>query len=124
MLPASPIPEEDRLFAKLVVAQSLCTQEAVDECLSTLARLAEGEVTPLPSLGELLRRRGYLQSGQVDTTLRASDSASKSGAGGVPAEVAEAEGAAGNPFGKYVRTRTPVIRLTRGGRSISIAVPE
>ncbi len=97
------IPEEDRLFAKLAVSQSLCTKEQVEECLATLERLAEAGVAPRPSLGELLRRRGYLGgTAEAESTLRASGS--RPAEQGLPADAREAEANGANVFGKYVRT--------------------
>jgi tetratricopeptide (TPR) repeat protein len=55
------IPPEDVLFGDLAVSQGLCARERVDECLADLRRLA-AEGAPLPRLGELLARRGYLAS--------------------------------------------------------------
>src|SRR5262245_19509426 len=99
------VPEESRLFASLAVSQSLCTKEQVDECLATLERLAEAGITPLPSLDELLRRRGYLNGiPQAESTLQASGSGARASEQGLPADVREAEADPANLFGKYVRT--------------------
>ena len=70
--PGSGVPESDRLFGVLVVEQGITTQDKVDECLSTLSRLLEGGVSPRPTLGEMLIRKGYLSPSQFQATLRVS----------------------------------------------------
>ncbi|HXX93614.1 MAG TPA: tetratricopeptide repeat protein [Planctomycetota bacterium] len=115
--PGSAPPAEDLLFAQLVLAQGLCTRERVDECLSLLARLTREGVAPLPRLGELLVRRGYLTADQAEATLRPPSSSSgsrgatRSRPGELPAEVAAAWADPANAIGKYVR----VSRIGAGG---------
>ena len=64
--------QSESLFAQLVVEQGLATAEHVRECLDIIARLAAEHVTPLPRLGELLVRKGYLSPQQLEATLRIS----------------------------------------------------
>ncbi len=59
----------DRLFADLVVEQGLASRDRVDECLSLLGRLRAEGVQPLPSLGEILHRKGYISSAGLEKTL-------------------------------------------------------
>ncbi len=112
MSQATPAPSES-LFAQLVVEQGLASPEHVKECLEVIARLAEAHVTPIPRLGELLVRKGYLTPGQLEATQRISPR--PSGGGGtssssgvtnpMPPEVARAADLAGNRVGKYIRVR-------------------
>ncbi|MBI3855943.1 MAG: protein kinase, partial [Planctomycetes bacterium] len=100
--------QSESLFAQLVVEQGLATAEHVRECLDVIARLAAEHVTPLPRLGELLVRKGYLSPQQLEATLRipakpASQSPSSSSHVTLPAEVARAAEVTGNHVGKFVR---------------------
>src|SRR5262245_36104936 len=100
----------DILFGKLVVEQGLASAAQVQECLSTLLKLSDEGVTPLPKLADLLVRKGYLSARQYEATLHASQHPS-SGAGAsareapLPGEAAEAAKDPANVFGKYVRAR-------------------
>jgi tetratricopeptide (TPR) repeat protein/predicted Ser/Thr protein kinase len=106
------IGESEALFGRLVVEQGLATEAQVQECLSILSRLAEQGVTPLPRLGELLLRRGYMSPSQVEATLRASSPAKASAPSApLPPEAAQAERDPANVLGRYVR----VARLGAGG---------
>jgi hypothetical protein len=113
---SSPAPE-DLLFAQLVLSQGLCSREKLQECLSLLVRLREEGVTPLPRLGEMLLRRGYLTSDQAEATLRQSGPSSalresaRNKSAERPAEVEAAEADPSNRMGRYVR----VSRLGTGG---------
>jgi WD40 repeat protein len=60
---------EDLLLADRAVAQGLAPREAVEECLSTIRRLAEAGVSPLPRLAELLARKGHAVSQATDATV-------------------------------------------------------
>ncbi|HLF92383.1 MAG TPA: serine/threonine-protein kinase, partial [Planctomycetota bacterium] len=102
---------EDRRFGELVVAQGLCSREKVDECLSLIARLAAEGVTPLPRLGELLARKGYLTPTQVDATLRPATARRTADASPLPPEAEEAAANGANHVGRYVK----VSRLGAGG---------
>jgi tetratricopeptide (TPR) repeat protein len=115
--PRSSPPPEDLLFAQLVLSQGLCSRERLQECLSLLVRLKDEGVTPLPRLGELLVRRGYLTPDQAEATLREPTPLSGRREGTrikpaeLPAEVKAAEADPANRLGKYVR----VSRLGAGG---------
>jgi tetratricopeptide (TPR) repeat protein len=94
----------------MVVEQGLASTEHVRECLDIIARLSEKHVTPLPRLGELLVRKGYLSPQHLEATLRVSprpsESASPSNAQvTLPSEVAEAAENSNNRVGKYVRVK-------------------
>ncbi len=102
---------EDRQFAELVVAQGLCSREKVDECLSLIARLAAEGVTPLPRVGELLARKGYLTPTQVDATLRPVTVRRAVDVAPLPPEAEEAAANGANHVGRYVK----VSRLGAGG---------
>ncbi len=109
------IPPEDLQFGELAVAQGLCRREQVDECLSVLARLVEAGVSPLPRLGELLARKGYLSAERLESTRRLGDTPATSfrgpGPAGLPAEAEPAAADPANVQGKYVK----VSRLGAGG---------
>src|SRR5262245_21787797 len=77
------IPEDDLRFGDLVVAQGICTRERVDECLAELHRLAEAGTAPLPRLGELLARRGYLAASGGAPALGRYADLTKIGEGGM-----------------------------------------
>jgi tetratricopeptide (TPR) repeat protein/predicted Ser/Thr protein kinase len=64
------VPESERTFGRMLVEQGLVRPEQVDECVAELDRLAREGVTTLPKLGELLARRGWLQSSSIDRTVR------------------------------------------------------
>jgi len=110
MVPMSeptPAPSES-LFAQLVVEQGLASPEHVQECLDTIARLAAEGVTPLPRLGELLVRKGYLTPQKLQATLRLAPrppAPSSSEATPLPPEVALAARDPANSFGKYLRVK-------------------
>src|SRR5262245_17530643 len=100
--------QSESLFAKLVVEQGLATPEHVRECLEIIARLAAEHVTPIPRLGELLVRKGYLSPQQLEATLRIpprpeGKAPSSSSNVTLPAEVAKAADLPGNHVGKFVR---------------------
>jgi tetratricopeptide (TPR) repeat protein len=106
-----PVPTEDILFGELVVAQGVCPRAKVDECLALLERMRIGGVMPLPRLGDLLSKMGYLSREEVQAILRAANpgsealSASRPSAEAVPPEVRSAAANPANRVGKYVRTR-------------------
>jgi tetratricopeptide (TPR) repeat protein len=106
---SSPAPSES-LFAQLVVDQGLASPEHVSECLEQIARLAAEGVTPLPRLGELLVRKGYLTPQKLQATLRlAPRTPAPPPTGGesqpLPPEVVQASKDPSNSIGKYVRVR-------------------
>jgi tetratricopeptide (TPR) repeat protein len=106
-----PVPTEDILFGELVVAQGVCPRAKVDECLALLERMRIGGVTPLPRLGELLSKMGYLSRDEVQAILRAANPGSqpprtpRSTSESEPPPVRSAAANPANRVGKYVRTR-------------------
>ncbi len=58
------------LLGKLLVDRGLATEYQVNECLRLQARMAEVGIKPVPQLGEVLIRRGYLDKGAVETALQ------------------------------------------------------
>jgi tetratricopeptide (TPR) repeat protein len=102
--------ESESVFAQLLVEQGLATSEHVRECLELLARLRAEHVTPIPRLGELLVRKGYLSPQQLEATLRLpprnpGSAPAPTNAITLPAEVATAAGLPANRVGKYVRVK-------------------
>ncbi|MBI2900752.1 MAG: tetratricopeptide repeat protein [Planctomycetes bacterium] len=91
-------PDSDLLLARLVVEQRLAAPERVEECLRLLADLASRGVSPLPRLGEILVRKGYLTA----AGLRQASP---------PPEDLPPDAAGGERIGKYVR----VAKLGAGG---------
>ncbi len=63
MADSSKIPAEEQLFAELVVEQGLCSRERVEKCVAELEQMVMQGQTPLPRLGDLLSRHGYLSVG-------------------------------------------------------------
>ena len=108
------LPPEDLQFAELAVAQGLCTRGQVDECVAQISRLLKAGVTPLPKLGELLARKGYLTPSAAEATARppsSSGAATRIRAAGLPPEAAQAARDPANAVGKYFK----VSRLGAGG---------
>jgi serine/threonine protein kinase len=58
------------LLGKLLVDRGLATEYQINECLRLQARMAEVGIKPVPQLGEVLTRRGYLDKGAVETALQ------------------------------------------------------
>ncbi|MBI2899111.1 MAG: tetratricopeptide repeat protein [Planctomycetes bacterium] len=58
-------PDSDPDLWRLVVAQGEVSPEQVAECMRARAEMAAGGVTPLPSLIEVMVRRGYLHHEQA-----------------------------------------------------------
>src|SRR6185436_21074752 len=100
----------ESLFAKLVVEQGLASESHVRECLDIIGRLAAEHVTPVPRLGELLVRKGYLSPQQLEVTLKLpARSAAPTPTPGnqitLPTEVAHAAEMPANRVGRYVRVK-------------------
>ncbi len=107
-----PEPESsDRTLARLFVEQGLATAAQVEECLSLLERLRAGGADPLPSLPELLLRRGYLTPQSYERTLKREPSGTSDGPVPLPEEARAALGDPANDLGKFVRLSL----LGRGG---------
>src|ERR1043166_4242594 len=90
----------------MVVAQGLCSRPKVDECLSFLGRLIAEGVTPIPRLGELLARRGYLSADRVDATFKATPASAGRETRGdqeLPKDIAQAASDPANLLRKYVK---------------------
>jgi len=98
-----------QLFGDRAVAEGRVSREQADECLEILRRLAESGATPLPPLSELLVRRGYLPSSDVDATV--TPDSRPTAPADLPPEVVDSARIPGNRFGRYVR----VARLGEGG---------
>jgi tetratricopeptide (TPR) repeat protein len=118
--PAAQVLEEDGGFGRMLIDQHIVAEAHVDECLSVQRRLHEAGCSPLPRLGELLLRRGFLLPGQVDLaptrkmpTTRTNPAPSPSPPSGlrVPDTVRRALENSAERFGRYVR----VSLLGQGG---------
>ncbi len=98
------ISPQDLQFARLVLEQEIATPEQVEEALFVLRRLMEAGARPIPTLGELLVRKGYLAPRQVERTTRMTRCSSTKSRqvviSGVPPEAAK-----GEPEGKYLKAR-------------------
>jgi serine/threonine protein kinase len=69
--PASGLPRRrGPLFGKILVERGLATEYQVNECLRLQGRMAELGIQPVPALGEILIRRGYLDREAVETALQ------------------------------------------------------
>jgi tetratricopeptide (TPR) repeat protein len=64
--PASQVLEEDAAFGRTLIDQRIVARPHVDECMELQRRLHGSGCTPLPRLGELLLRKGYLLPAQVE----------------------------------------------------------
>ncbi len=91
--------EADTLFADLVVAQGIATRERVTECLAELQRIRKSGGARVPTLGELLVRRGYLTA----DSLRKTRAAAEAPVGAeMPPEAVEAARLPDRVLGRYV----------------------
>jgi len=101
---------EDGDAARILLRQGLVSPGQAEECLSIQRHLSEKGVHPLPRLGELLIKKGYLVPGESASPGPGLDSpadASSSLAGRnpkLPGSVREAACDPENRFGRYVRT--------------------
>ncbi len=107
--PADVVLREDESFAKQLLQQRLITSGQSEECLNIEKDLIGKGVRPLPRLGELLIKRGFLVPGKVGlkpvepARVPLQDPHSKPGASRPPAvtfALTELE----NRYGRYVRT--------------------
>src|SRR6185295_10461931 len=64
--PGEKVIDEDAAFGRTLIDQRLVARAHVDECMDVQRRLHEAGCVPLPRLGELLLRKGYLLPGQAD----------------------------------------------------------
>jgi len=101
---------EDGDAARILLRQGLVSPGQAEECLSIQRHLSEKGVHPLPRLGELLIKKGYLVPGESASPGPGLDSptdASSSLAGRnpkLPGSVREAACDPENRFGRYIRT--------------------
>ncbi len=118
--PGEQVLEEDGGFGRLLIDQHIVAKAHVDECLELQRRLHEAGCSPLPRLGELLLRRGFLLPAQVElaptrkmpSTRMAPSSATPAPSGlRVPDTVRRALENSAERFGRYVR----VSLLGQGG---------
>jgi len=58
------------LFGKILINRALASEYQVNECLRLQGRMAELGITPVPQLGEILLRRGYVNKEAVETALQ------------------------------------------------------
>lgn len=102
--------DSEVLFGRQLVEHGLAKLEHVDECLREISRLGEIGASPIPKLGELLARKGYVSPSSYDATLRvpARTATPRSSSLGsdkeppVPREAADAASDPGNLFGKFI----------------------
>ncbi len=66
----SPANRRNALFGKILVDRGLATEYQVNECLRLQGRMAELGIQPVPQLGEILLRRGYVDREGVETALQ------------------------------------------------------
>lgn len=99
----------DREFAERLVQEGIVSREHAQECLAVLEQYRAAGVEPLPKLGDLLRRKGYLNQDAEDQTLRVARPAP--GTTAPPLEVVRLLQDPANDLGKFVK----VSLLGRGG---------
>jgi serine/threonine protein kinase len=63
-------PPRGVLFGKILVDRGLATEYQVNECLRLQGRMGELGIQPIPQLGEILLRRGYINQDGVETALQ------------------------------------------------------
>jgi tetratricopeptide (TPR) repeat protein len=110
--PGEKVLEEDAAFARMLIAQGIVSAPQVDLCSGIQQRLLQAGCAPLPRLGELLIRKGYLLAGQADLapTRRVAgpesapvDRPPPPAGRPVPAGVQEALSNSEERFGRYAR---------------------
>ena len=58
------------LLGRILIERGLATEFQVNECLRMQGRLIDLGITPLPRLGEILVKRGYIKRDAVETALQ------------------------------------------------------
>ncbi|HEU4339172.1 MAG TPA: protein kinase [Planctomycetota bacterium] len=58
------------LLGRILIDRGLATEFQVNECLRMQGRLIDLGITPLPRLGEILVKRGYIKRDAVETALQ------------------------------------------------------
>ena len=58
------------LLGQILIERGLATEFQVNECLRLQGRLLDLGITPLPRLGEILVKRGYIKRDAVETALQ------------------------------------------------------
>jgi len=108
--PGEIVLREDGDAARMLIQQRLVSSDQAEECLGIQRLLWEKGVHPLPRLGELLIKKGYLVPGATDPSITRTaptadspDAMACSGAT-LPASVRGAASDPDNHFGRYVRT--------------------
>jgi len=91
-------PDVDLLIAQLVLERGLAKPEHVQECLRLQGELASNGVQPIPQLGEIMVRKGYLSEAQLRLATRSESTP----ASHWPFEAIEAAKDPANRFGQYV----------------------
>ncbi|HEV3028352.1 MAG TPA: protein kinase, partial [Planctomycetota bacterium] len=108
--PSEVVLREDGDLAQLLIQQRLVSSPQAEECLAIQRELKGKGVHPLPRLGELLVKKGFLIPGGPDPAASRLPAAQISSAPPLranpqtPAPVLEALRNPDNQFGRYVRT--------------------
>jgi tetratricopeptide (TPR) repeat protein/predicted Ser/Thr protein kinase len=111
--PGAVVLQEDEHLAELLLGQRLISSVQAEECRGIQRELLEKGVHPLPRLGELLIRKGFLVPGKSDASVAgkmpdplATDSSKREGKppDPIPPEASAALLDSENRFGRYVRT--------------------
>ena len=97
-----PRDDSELLLGRRVIEQGLTKSEQVQECMRLQAKLASDGVTPLPKLGELLVKMGYLTPAQHEAMLPHSCTPAVVREADLPPEAAQAPSQ--NRIGKYIKT--------------------
>lgn len=105
--PAATVLTEDEAFAKQLLQQHLITAAQAEECLGIQRQMLAKEVRPLPRLGELLIKKGFLVPGTVGLKSVAPIETPKTEPAAAPHRPQAVTFALTEPenrFGRYVRT--------------------
>lgn len=111
--PGPVVLQEDEHLAELLLHQRLISKSQAEECRGIQRELLEKGVHPLPRLGELLIRKGFLIPGKSDESVtheipRPADPETSTRGGKCPDPIPPDASAAlldpENRFGRYVRT--------------------
>jgi tetratricopeptide (TPR) repeat protein len=111
--PEEVVLREDESLAQMLLQQRLISSAQAEECLRIQKQLLEKGIHPLPRLGELLIKKGFLTPGGADDTITraiADNGSLNQAAQGkghstqVPLPVKDALSDPENRFGRYVRT--------------------
>lgn len=124
-----------RLLGKLLIEKGLATEFQVNECLRLQASMVEMGIRPVPHLGEIMLKRGYLDKEKLQTALLLQSSEFYTCPEcGVPINLPSSQAADDDYVCQNCSTRIPVLfakmaaslytNLERASEALDLEVPE